>query len=172
MRKYGFIPLLLLTAILQTTLLSRMTINDVKPDLMLMLVVAQTVFGGAVAGMVWGLVGGLFLDLLSRGSFDALVLVLPFVAFVAGTMTGESLRHRFVLPLILAFLGSLLQGGLIILALQLANLPVFWTVSLISTVVQGATINTALMPLVYLAFNRWGPRKHGLHASHWNWKGS
>jgi len=166
-RRYRFVPLLLLMAILQTTLMSRMTIAGVKPDLMLMLVVAQTVFAGTLPGMLWGLVGGLFLDLLSGGSFNVLVLVLPMVAFVSGLMTGESLRHRFVLPLILVFVGSLLQGGLVVLALQLADLPVFWSLGLASIVMQSATINTALMPLVYLAFNRWGPRKRGLEASYW-----
>ena len=73
-----------------------------------------------------------------------------------------------MLPLVLVFLTSLLQGGLVVLSLQLAERPVLWNASLMSTILQGATLNTILMPLVYLAFNRWRPMVSSSPDAGWN----
>ena len=52
-RRYYVVPVLILAAVMQTTVLSRLPIHDLKIDLMIMLVVAETAFRGTRSGMIW-----------------------------------------------------------------------------------------------------------------------
>ena len=65
------LPLLILAAVLQSTALVHLRVLDGTLDLTLLLVLGWTLAGDWRGGMVWGLMGGLCLDLLSGAFRDA-----------------------------------------------------------------------------------------------------
>ena len=69
MSPYLVLPLLILITLIQTTLLPIFLPGPVRPDLMLMVVVGWGVVHGDGQASLWGLVGGLLLDLFSGAPF-------------------------------------------------------------------------------------------------------
>jgi len=63
---YYTLPLLLALALLQSTAMPYLKLFGVMPNLMLLTVVAWSLLRGPGEGVVWGFVGGIFLDLFSR----------------------------------------------------------------------------------------------------------
>lgn len=122
---YYLIPLLLfVAALLQSTLLVRMEVANVKPDLVLILVIIGTLIYGAKNGVVWAFVGGLALDLLSSGPFGISSLALMAAAIVAGPGHRTLSRFNAFVPLTAAALGTLAYGVTYIAATSLVELVV------------------------------------------------
>lgn len=122
---YYLMPLLLfVAALLQSTLLVRMEVGNVKPDLVLILVIIGTLIYGARNGVVWAFVGGLALDLLSGGPFGSSSLALIAAAIVAGPGHRTLSRFNAFVPLVAAALGTLAYGVTYIATLTLVEVAV------------------------------------------------
>lgn len=89
------IPLLALLAMLQSAVLSHLTLLDGRPDLVLLAVVSWALAGEANEAMALGLLGGWSLDLLSSSPFGAqaivLILIPYLVSFSEGRLWGANL---------------------------------------------------------------------------------
>jgi rod shape-determining protein MreD len=122
---YYLMPLLLfIAALLQSTLLVRMEVGSVKPDLVLILVIVGTLIYGAKNGVVWAFVGGLALDLLSGGPFGSSSLALIAAAVVASPGHRTLSRFNAFVPLAAAALGTLAYGVTYIAALAFVEVTV------------------------------------------------
>lgn len=154
------IPLviLIIATLLQTTLSPYIKINNVHPDLVLVLVIGWTCLRGFGDGIIWALIGGLCLDLVSGAPFGLFTLALVVVTIIASLFHGRLFGSSIVLPLILTFPLSLLFNGLVLLALNLLGRPVAWNEALTVILVPASIFNTVAMliifPLLYM-LNRW-----------------
>src|SRR5512136_1616377 len=101
---YFTIPFLLVVAILQSTAAPRLAMAGARPDLMLTSVVAWSLLAafrareleyagespsltrGINDGVVWGFVGGMFLDLLSGAPLGTSALALMAAALAVGVI--------------------------------------------------------------------------------------
>jgi rod shape-determining protein MreD len=157
---YLMIPLLLLLALLQSTAAGRLQIGQVKPDLVLLMVIVGTLLYGGRAGVLWAFVGGVVLDLFSNGPLGASSLALMAAAFVASLGHRPLSRFNILVPLSAAALGTLTYA-----AVYLAILAVFnsmgWLVrpmpfvDAMQYIVLPATLyNTAIMLLLLPLLNR------------------
>lgn len=163
---YLLAPLLLIVALLQTTVLPELTVLGVKPELMLLSVLAWSLLRGPGEGLVWAFLGGLMLDLFSGGPLGASTLALLAVSFGAGFVEPSVVRTSFVLPVGAALGGTLLYQGLFLLVVQLVRGSVPWADSLLLVTLPSLAVNTLLMPVVFQAL-AWLDRKTGRPEISW-----
>jgi rod shape-determining protein MreD len=124
----------------------------------LVVVIGWTLLRGLRDGVVWAVIGGLSLDLLSGGPFGLFTLAMLVMALVASLFHGRLFGSSIILPLSLTFPLSLLFNGLALLLLNLLGRPIVWNEAFSAVLVPVAIFNTAVMllvfPLLYM-LNRW-----------------
>lgn len=120
--------------------------------------IGWTILQGLRDGVIWAVIGGLSLDLLSGGPFGLFTLAMLVVALVTSLFHGRVFGSSIILPLSLTFPLSLLFNGLALLLLNLLGRPVVWNEAFSVVLVPVAIFNIAVMllvfPLLYL-LNRW-----------------
>jgi rod shape-determining protein MreD len=157
---YLMIPLLLLLALLQSTAASRLQIGQVKPDLVLLLVIVGTLLYGGRSGILWGFVGGIGLDLFSNGPLGASSLALMAAAMVASLGHRPLSRFNIFVPLAAAALGTLAYASVYLAILAVLNAMDWFARDLpfldaMRYIVLPATLyNTAIMLLMLPLLNR------------------
>lgn len=118
------VPLLVLLAILQSAVFSQVRLLDGQADLVLLAIVAWALTGRWQEAMILGVVGGVWLDLLSAVPIGVSSLALVIIAYGVAVTEGRLWGAHLLTPLgvILAaslvfsavgLLGSLLAGGVI-----------------------------------------------------------
>jgi rod shape-determining protein MreD len=163
---YLVVPLLLTVALLQATALPALEILSVKPELMLLMVLAWSLLRGVEEGLVWAFVGGLMLDLFSGGPVGASALALLVVSFLSGLTRGSVTRTSFMLPIGVALAGTLLYQTLFLLVIQLTRGTVPWTDSLFGATLPSLAVNALLMPVIFWVM-AWLDRKTGREEIGW-----
>lgn len=131
------------------TLAPYVKINGVHPDLVLILVIGWVILRGVGEGLIWALVGGVSLDLVSSGPFGVFTVTMLLVALAASVSHGRVFGSSIVLPLSLTFPLSLLFNGLALLLLALLGRPVIWTEAFVYVLVPAAIFDMVLMMLVF-----------------------
>ncbi len=163
---YLAVPLLLGVALIQTTAMPQLRILGVKPELMLLMVLAWSLLRGVGEGLMWAFFGGMIWDIFSGGPLGASALALVVVSFVSGLTQGSVTRSSFVLPIGIALLGTLIYHSLFLLILQLARGNVPWLDSLFGVTLPSLAVNALLMPVVFQML-AWLDRKTGREEIGW-----
>ena len=105
---YIAIPLMFVLALLQTAVLPHFPVLGVIPLLPLLFAIAWAIIHQAEDGIVWGFIGGLFLDLFSISyvgiSSLTLVICVTAVVLVADTISESG----YITMLVLTLVGSIL----------------------------------------------------------------
>lgn len=151
---YLVVPLLAIVGLLQATLVSRVSIWGVFPDLPLLLVVSWGLLRGSRQGLLWGFVAGIIVDLFSGAPFGAATVPLMAVGFIAGL--GENLVFRNLLLLLLTILlATVVYDLLFLFMVQIlpSSLPgtghrVEWSASLVRVIGPSAILNAFLGLLI------------------------
>jgi rod shape-determining protein MreD len=106
---------LLLTLVLHLTLLSRLRIDDVRPDALLLVAVIGGLVGGAERGAILGFAAGLLADLFVQAPFGLSALAYCLVGFGVGSLQSGILRAAWWIPVATAVGAS--AGGVVLYAL-------------------------------------------------------
>lgn len=154
---YLMIPVLFGAALVQSAMLVRVEVGNVKPDLVLILVIVGTLIYGGQRGVLWAFVGGVALDLFSAGPMGSSSLALIAAALVASPGHQTLSRFNVVIPLSAAALGTLAYGLTYMSVLYALNfivdLPFLTTFDLQGAQIQlpfMATLQYVLLPsMVY-----------------------
>jgi rod shape-determining protein MreD len=101
------VPILGAAAIVQVVVVPKLAVRGVYPDLILLLVVARSLIAGGRSAVLWGFVGGLWMDVLSGGAMGASSLALMATALLTGIGHNAIFRRNFFVPSIAALSGSL-----------------------------------------------------------------
>lgn len=151
-----------LALVVQTTVFPHLLVNDVGPDLVLLVVVAAGLARGSHFGMVIGFAAGLLVDLAPPSDHIAgrWALALLLVGYIAGRVRPDALP---TLPICVAavaacsFLGtSLFALSGLVLADSSGSVPGLLEVVL-TGVVWDAAVALLLVPLVLRALDRLEP---------------
>jgi len=148
------LPLLALAAVVQATVLSHIHVAGGTLDLVLLLALSWTLIGEWQGGAMWGLMGGLCLDLLSGGPLGGHALGLVPVAYLASLSEGRFWRSHVLMPLATVLVGTVLYHLIYLAVLAAAGHHVAWLLSLFQVTLPAVLINTLLMLPVYHAL-RW-----------------
>ena len=124
-------------------------ISGVHPDLVLILIIGWIILRGLGEGLVWALIGGVCLDLVSGAPFGVFTLTTLLVALAANLSHGRVFGSSIVLPLSLTFPLSLLFNGLALFFLTLLGRPIVWSDAFFNVLLPVAIFNTAVMMLVF-----------------------
>ena len=168
---YFTIPFLLVVAIFQSVAAPRLTVHGVRPDLMLVSVTAWTLLAafrtrelqytgegpnllrGINDGVVWGFVGGVFLDLLSGAPFGASALALMAAALVVGMFSVSVAAPALVLMLVVTPLGTLTCHIVFLGIIILTGRSVAWNTEMTRVILPSAVFNLVVIPVMYLLLN-------------------
>lgn len=161
---YLMFPLLTGVALIQTTLLSRVSLVGARPNLMLLVVLIWAVIRGLDEGLVWAFVGGLILDLMSGGPLASIALALGAAAFLAGQSLAEEVGSQAVRLIFLTALGSVAYHLALLLILDWSGRGVDWAFSLARVAGPSVLLNGMLAPIVLppLAWLERATREEGL----------
>lgn len=154
MTLYLVVPLLVAIALLQTTLVPRLTMWGVHIDLPLLVVVNWSLLQGSREGAIWGFIGGLAVDLFSGAPFGAATLSMLTVGFLSGIGQATVFRARIVLYLATMFVATLVYDLLFLLVVWISGAAVIWLESFWRILLPSAALNTAVTPIVF-AIMRW-----------------
>ncbi len=150
MTLYLAVPLLLLMTIVQTALIPYLSIWGIFADLPLLVVVSWSLLQGKREGLVWGVVAGVGIDILSGAPFGAATLSLALVGFLTGLGEATVFRIHIALPLLAAFLATILYDLVFLAIVAILGQPVAWLDSLLRIVLPSAALNAILIPLVFV----------------------
>ena len=143
-----------------------LAIMGVKPDLMLLMVISWSLLRGAGEGMIWALVGGIGLDLVSGAPFGTSTVALVVLSLVAGLGELSVFRTHIALPLIAILIASLAYNLFFLLLLYARGCSIAWPDSLIKVVLPSTLFNVLLSPFVYKALY-WLHRRTGREEMAW-----
>ena len=166
MNIYATILLLIAIVIMQATAMPHLTIMDVKPDLMLLMVISWSLLRGAQEGVIWALVGGMGLDLLSGAPFGTSTVPLVIISLLAGVGELSVFRTHITLPLIATLIATLAYDLFFLLLLHMQGRSIAWADSLTKVVLPSTLFNVLLAPFVYKALY-WLHRKTGREEMAW-----
>ena len=150
MTLYVVVPLLVVVAILQTTVVPQLTVWDASANLPLLVVVSWSLLRGSREGMIWAFIAGLAVDLLSGAPFGAATLSMIAVGFLAGLGHATVFRAYIALPLVVMFAATVVYDLLFLLVVRLSGYPVDWLDSLLRLILPSALLNAILMPIVFV----------------------
>ena len=143
------IPILLFAAVLQSVWLEKITILNGRPDLVLLLVVTWAIIRGANAGTVWGLIGGVFCDLLSGGPFGLWTIVLTIVTFIAGQPWVHTLGPTLIRLALMSAVGTVLAHSLLLIIMAIIGYPVNIGYAFQTVAAPAALLNFLLSPFAF-----------------------
>jgi rod shape-determining protein MreD len=138
---------LVVAVLVQSTVLAELRLAGVRPDLLVLAVVAVAMASDATTGAVFGFVTGLVADLLFDLPVGVTALVYTAVGFAVGTVRVYVTSHRPLVHLVLAGAASLASVWCCGLLLRVFDLSSWVSVARAGPLV--AVYNLLLVPFVY-----------------------
>jgi rod shape-determining protein MreD len=151
--------------LLQSTVLAELRLAGVRPDLLVLTVVAVAMASGPTSGAVFGFSAGLVGDLLFDLPVGVSALVYTAVGFAVGTARVYVTSHRPVVHLALAGAASLASVWCSGLLLRVFDLSSWEAVARSGPLV--ALYNLLLAPFVYPVVRALAERVPAKPAQHW-----
>lgn len=139
------LPLLALLAITQSAIVSDLSLLEGRPDLILVVVVAWGIIGRYRESMLWGLIGGLALDLLSGLPLGVTAINLILIAFLVSFSEGRFWESHILMPLGVMLITSPLFYFMSILTLWLLGYDIELGFAMLRVALPGTFLNLLLI---------------------------
>lgn len=153
--------------LVQEGVVSQLTIGGTRPDLVLLSVIDWTLMRGVEEGMLWGFVGGIFVDLFSGLPFGTSSAGYVAVAGLVSLGEGALLRTHLLLPLIAAFAGTAVYYAVTVVVVASVNHVLLITASSL-TIFLGVAIYNALLNFgLYALVGYFERRLHPVPQASW-----
>jgi rod shape-determining protein MreD len=143
-------PVVALLAILQTSLVPRLTLGAARPQLVMTWIVCWAVVRGRGEAMPWAIFGGLLLDLLSQMPPGAHLLAMTAVTFLADLGHKVMQGSTVLFAMAAVFAASLAYGIVLVGALAVSGHSVQVADTVILNVLPGAVFNLAVLIPIFL----------------------
>lgn len=103
---------LVVCILLQSTLLNRIAIKGVRPDLALIVLVFVSMRRGSMVGQVSGFAAGIFEDLMNVSPLGFHSLLRTVIGYLYGVFAGNVFIDPFLMPMVLTVIATILKGVL------------------------------------------------------------
>lgn len=144
------IPLMLLVALVQSSVINRLGMGAARPNLALVLALAWTMVPGrSVEGLGWALVGGVALDLYSGGPFGAHALAFTLVSLLIGLSETRIWSVYFIMLMAVGLLGTTLFYLIYLILLAVSGITLAWQTLFATVILPTAGMNMLLIVPVY-----------------------
>lgn len=117
MRPFVWGLVIVITLVIQATLLPLITVGGVRPDLLLLVVVSAGLLLGREQGVGMGFFAGLLQDLASGNIFGVSVLSKTAVGYIAGHMERKVFKEKVLLPLLAVLVATVFNNAVMIVLL-------------------------------------------------------
>lgn len=131
-------------AVLQSSLLSRLTFLEGTPSLILLACVSWSLVGRASEAMILAFVGGLFLDLLTAGPFGVSSVALIGAVYLASLTEGRFWEAHFLAPLGVVAAASIVYYGITTAAVWIAGHPLALELAIAQVFLPSTFLNVLL----------------------------
>lgn len=98
--------------LLQSTLLNRIAIRGVRPDLALIVLIFVSMRRGSMVGQVSGFAAGILEDLMNVSPLGFHSLMRTLIGYVYGVFAGNVFIDPFLMPMILTVIATIVKGVL------------------------------------------------------------
>jgi len=156
--KRFFLPLLIgfFFLTLQTTLLTPLSIQRVRPDLLLVLTLYLGIYYPPISGCLLTFLIGFLMDLFSGNSFGLYTFTRPFIFYLTQLFKDRFYLQGFSSQFLFVFLSALFEGLLTLLLIAVLNpnplghlYPLFFTFLLPQSFITGL-----VTPVLFSLFNK------------------
>ena len=147
---YILAALLAVVALVQSTIITRIRVFGVSPDLVLLFVVATVLIGGAHEELLVSLVGGVTTDILSSAPFGLTTISLVAVNYLVGLGEINIFRTVRIWPYTAVLVATLVYNGVFMILLEITGRELLWGPTLWRVVAPSLFVNTLCMPFMYL----------------------
>jgi rod shape-determining protein MreD len=96
--------------LLQSTILGRVAIRGVRPDLAMLVLVFVSLRRGPMVGQVSGFASGFLEDLMNVSPLGFHSLLRTVIGYLFGLLSGNVFIDPFLMPIILAVVATILKG--------------------------------------------------------------
>ncbi len=151
------VVLLTAAALLQVTLVGRLEPWIPEPNLVLALVIARSFVHGSRSGMLWGLAGGLMLDLAGTGPLGVHALAMLAAAYTAGLLAVTFDNGRAVLAGLAGAAGAACYSVVVLTAadsLGLADVTIRSALPLLTGTASASAVLTVPVTLLIRRLDR------------------
>lgn len=136
-------------ALVESSLDPFLAIAGIHPDWVLIAVISWTLLRGSEEGLLWALMGGLTLDLLSSGPFGASTMALVITSLLTRLGYGRVFGGYLIIPLSLTFPLSLAYYLVYMLLLGVLGKPVPWLPALANIILPASLFNMPAMLVLF-----------------------
>jgi rod shape-determining protein MreD len=143
--RYLAIPLMLIVAVLQASLVPEIRIGEAGPDLALLIVISWTLLGGFEEGVYWAVAGGVLLDLLDGTPTGLTAAALVLVSFGASALFGKVGRNNVIFPPLAILAATVVYHGILIILLRITGSAVPLLYSFTQVTIPSALYNVILI---------------------------
>ncbi|HEY8343647.1 MAG TPA: rod shape-determining protein MreD [Bacillota bacterium] len=117
MRGLVLLITLLFSIALQSTVLAKISLFGVTPDLILVITVCYGLLHGPVKGLFFGLLGGFLLDLSGGGILGLHTLIKAVLGYGAGFLEKTVFKDNILVPALALVIATFMQGVISLLIL-------------------------------------------------------
>lgn len=144
----------IIAGLLQSTLLGKIAVFNVVPDLALCIVVYSAYINGSMTGQVSGFLSGLLLDFLSAAPLGLNCFVRIIIGAVTGIFKGSFFLDTFFMPVILCTLATIAKAVIIFIVNIFAgdSIPIYSLASSLFWIELG--LNAVSAPLLFFLLKR------------------
>jgi rod shape-determining protein MreD len=139
--------------VLQCSLIPLATINGIKPDLLLIVVLSTGLLGGKEKGVAVGFFAGMLADLASGGIFGCHTLSKMAIGYGAGMLERKVFKENILLPLLAVMIATVIHSLLMMIIIMLLGykieLLLFFTHNLLPLIAYNIIAAIPVHMLIY-----------------------
>ncbi|MCU0498437.1 MAG: rod shape-determining protein MreD [Anaerolineae bacterium] len=155
------IPLLILAAVLQGTLIPVLVGSNGNPNLVFLMVISWAVHGTLRQNVIWAFVGGITLDLLSILPIGTTVIPLMILAIFLYEVGDRFAGFGLLVMIGIALFGTIFYQITLLLLITLLGYRVSWLPELTSILIPTVFYNVILIVPIYGFVRRLQRRRTG-----------
>lgn len=144
---------LLVTYILQTAVFSRISLISGTPDLILIFLAAWSLHEDAKYVWIWTIFTGFLVSVVSAMPFYAPMIAYVGVFGISKLLQRQVWRIPLLAMLIITFIGSIFQGLIYVLILQISGATIAWGQSLDTVILPSILLNLIFTIPIYAIVN-------------------